>query len=100
MNEDEIDRQKARLQRAVAPIVPWRTVAEGLVSCDPVEQGTAFFITNSGVFLSARHVMVDKDQKDNAPHMSVLVVNHENSTFRVCPVLHVIQHPVLDVAIG
>ena len=66
------------------------------VMCDPVEQGSAFFLSRDGLFLTAKHVVSAYDTSS----YSVLAVNMRDRVRKFCRVTELARHPELDVAVG
>ncbi len=83
------------LKHTVFPILPYRPDGSR-VYCDPEEQGSAFFITKRGFFLTAGHVV----NKWSADSYAVVAVHHELKGYKACRVLEICRHAELDIAIG
>jgi hypothetical protein len=93
------------LPHAIFPILPIHSSDEEgtrlsepgpRVFCDPHEQGSAFFLSTSGLFLTARHVV----EKHDRERYSVMAVQRQTRGFRYCRVTALALHPELDVAVG
>lgn len=82
----------------VFPIMHWEPVAgDGRsVSVDD-ELGTAFFVTPTGLFLTAKHVV--ETCADDKPY-SVLLIDRAAGQIPRARVIRLALHPVLDAAIG
>jgi hypothetical protein len=89
-----------RLRTCAFPLLAWRSLGCGQAACDPDEQGSAFFVTTSGVFLTARHLLADRDGVSNVPDLSIVYVDWPRNTYFCARVIRLIGHPDLDVAMG
>jgi hypothetical protein len=89
---------KTDLRHSTFPILPLRP-DEGnppRVFCDPAEQGSTFFISRDGLFLTATHV-VDKWSVDS---YAVIALDFRLKAKKDCRVLELERHPEMDIAIG
>ena len=88
----------AALRHAAFPIFATRYKDETRtqVWSEPGLQGTAFFLTTGGVFMTARHVV----DSYPASAYSVVAYHFEDRARKLCEVTHLELHPSLDVAIG
>lgn len=86
------------LRHAVFAILPLRPQDEEAprVYCDPAEQGSAFFISKDGLFLTARHVV----NKWSADSYSVIAVHFGLKGQKACRVRELERHPDVDIAVG
>jgi hypothetical protein len=86
------------LRHSVFPILPLRAHEDGLprVYCDPGEQGSAFFITKGGLFLTAKHVV----EKWSADSYVVMALHFGLKVRKACRVRELERHPDRDIAIG
>ncbi len=79
------------------PILPLRPKDEEPgVYCDPHEQGSAFFISKGGLFITARHVI---DKWSTESH-TVIAVHFGLKAKKECRVLELEGHQELDIAVG
>lgn len=86
------------LKHSVFPIIPLRPQGDGTsrVYCDPYEQGSAFFISKDGLFITARHVV----GKWSTESYVVMAVHFGLKGKKDCRVLELERHEDLDVAVG
>lgn len=89
---------KSLLAHAVFPVMPihHEDKRKKRVFADPFEQGTAFFLSTDGLFLTARHVV----EKHEPTRHSVIAISRQMRARRFCRVTSLTLHPELDVAIG
>src|SRR5688572_15381068 len=89
---------KIDLRHAVFPILPLRPRDDGSdgIYCDPGEQGSAFFISRDGLFLTAKHVV----EKWSADSYSVMAVHFGLKGVKHCRVRGLALHDTVDLAIG
>src|SRR5688572_23766298 len=87
-----------RLRYVSFPILPLRAdhARAPRVYCDPGEQGSVFFITKDGVFLTAKHVV----NKWSVDSYTVIALDFRQGGKKHCAVLALERHPEMDVAIG
>lgn len=64
--------------------------------CAPREQGSAFFLSRDGLFLTARHVV----SEFSADSYAVMALNLEKRVNKYCRVTALERHPNFDVAVG
>lgn len=81
---------------AIFPIM--KTNKNGIVSL----VGTGFFISNNGLFLTAKHVLMDvfDPQTDEQTASIFLFQNHRNNTYTIRPILRCVSHNVADISVG
>lgn len=91
-------RLQHELRHAVFPILPLRRQEgyETRVYCDPADQGTAFFISTGGLFLTAKHVV----SRWSADSYTILALHLGLKAMKRCAVQRLERHPELDLAIG
>jgi hypothetical protein len=82
--------------RAIFPII--RVYPEGQIDL----LGTGFFISNTGLFATARHVLQAAfDHRTGQQIFSVSIAHfHEEGSYIIRPVLRFAPHSVADVAVG
>lgn len=80
------------------PIIHWDRPFSAIspASVD-TEHGTAFFVTSTGLFLTAKHVV--RDCSPEKPYV-ILLIDEANANFSRVQVTHISLHPVLDAAVG
>jgi hypothetical protein len=86
------------LAAATASISRWRSLPDGRVAFDKESPGTAFFVTNGGLFMTAKHVVANGDAvlEDLAlSRFSGVCVNRYELHPRM-----IALHPEYDFAIG
>ena len=70
--------------------------AKRSVSSPILAQGSAFFLSRSGLFMTAKHVVSRYD----SPAYSVVAVHRGQRAWSLCPVVQLALHPSIDVAVG
>ncbi len=78
----------------IHPIFPFEAT-EGGFQVDTEQQGTAFFISRTGIFLTAKHVVPSND----VPY-SLMLINVPNGTCVGHRIHRLSRHPQLDIAVG
>lgn len=87
--------QDYRLQEIVFPI--FKQDENGVVNLI----GTGFFIANQGIFLTAKHVLMDVfDNKDNQIQHIFLVQLLDNGSYVSRPIVRCVSHDKADISVG
>lgn len=86
----------AEADRAIFPII--RVFPDGQIDL----LGTAFFISTSGLFVTARHVLeAPFDRRSGQQVFSIMLVHfYEQDHYLFRPILRCAMHPIADVAVG
>ena len=86
------------LRNAVFPILPLSPDADRppRVYCDPGDQGSAFFISRDGLFLTAKHVV----GRWSTNSYVVMAFDYRLKGHKDCRVQELERHPEMDIAIG
>ena len=79
------------------PICPWKHVPEGLLF-DKGTVGTAFFVSEKGIFITAAHVVREYLEHDTP--LRIMFVGFDPPKLYPVQPDHIVCHPTLDVAIG
>jgi V8-like Glu-specific endopeptidase len=90
------------LAKSVFPIMPYERRSPDALAADFTSIGSAFFLTSSGLFLTAKHVVADYIET-NRSALAVLrwyTTRAGDRGLLRCEIASLQLHPTLDVAVG
>ncbi len=62
--------------------------------------GTGFFITNNGIFVTAKHVLMDGFDANSKQTDNMMIVHFANGTYYKRQILRFTSHSVADICVG
>jgi hypothetical protein len=62
--------------------------------------GTGFFITNDGLFITAKHVLLDAIDENGAQTKPLMLIQFSDGGYTIRPITRSISHDIADISIG